>query len=131
MDNGALNIRHSLASSPDPLLTFNAALKERGHPLSMVIGNHALKAMEQGQVNFRHQQLVHPQVRGLLQDSDLQSNIWRQALESTFKLKPSNANYQESDLVEKIKESSLSLTLQPLCPSAVQQRYAEVVFEDF
>mmetsp|Transcript_3698 Transcript_3698/g.6299 ORF Transcript_3698/g.6299 Transcript_3698/m.6299 type:complete len:218 (+) Transcript_3698:242-895(+) len=86
--------------------------------------------MEGGQLNLRHHQIVHPQVRGLLQDSDIQSIIWKQFFSRTVLHNPKGANSGEK-LREHLKSSCLSLTSQPLTPPMITERYAEMAFEDF
>lgn len=62
---------------------FNAVLKDKHGPKSssIVIGNQALADIQEGRFNPRYQHIVHPQVRGILQDSNLQNLIWSDAIQ--------------------------------------------------
>jgi hypothetical protein len=37
----------------------------------MLIGNEAWQELRDGNYNMKHQNIVHPQIRGLLHDSDI------------------------------------------------------------
>ena len=67
---------------------------------------------------MQHVSVTHPQVRGLLQDSDLQQILWKQEFSKLLGKK-----FDE-------KKHCLAMTVQPNLPDVVQERYLEVVFED-
>lgn len=77
-----------------------------------MIGNKILEEYEKGNSVILNQ----PMARGLLHDSDLQEVI---LLDTFSKIKKFDASI-----------SSLSLTLPPVVPEMVQQRLAEMFFED-
>ena len=129
LDNGAYSIKASLVGE-ECQTTFNGVLRNKTEKNYLHVGNQALKAMETGGYNSRYMQIAHPQVRGLLQDSDMQSHVWRQALAqamagSTGKPLP------DSKLWDQLKSTHLVMTMQPCLPEQVMQRYAEMVLEDF
>lgn len=89
VDNGAYMIKASLAGQIDPHIHFNGIIKDRTGRSKTLVGNEAFKAMHDGTFNSRLMQIVHPQVRGLLQDSDIQSLIWKNVFSSLLSSKTS------------------------------------------
>jgi actin-related protein len=80
----------------------------------MYVGNKLLEELDNGHANI---QITYPIVRGLLQDSDIETVIWKQIF-SRFK---------------KLEERAccLALSLPPILPDIVTNRFTEVAFEDF
>lgn len=82
LDNGAYMLKGAIAATHDlqPFLEFNAAIRGKSARAAgtQSIGNQAINDLRDGRFDSRCQTVVHPQVRGLLQDSDLQSQIWSQ-----------------------------------------------------
>ena len=80
----------------------------------MYVGNKLLEELENGHSNI---QITYPLIRGLMQDSDIETVIWKQIFSRFKKLEE--------------KASCLALSLPPIVPEVVQKRFAEVAFEDF
>ena len=74
LDSGAYEIKCSLASDTKPHLVHNAVGKSRKTG-KVYVANKLKDELDKGAQNI---QVTHPMIRGLLQDSDLQSIIWRQ-----------------------------------------------------
>jgi len=81
---------------------------------NVYVGNKLFEELDNGHTNM---QITYPIIRGLLQDSDIETVIWKQIF-SRFK-----------KLEERV--CSLALSLPPILPDIVQNRLAEVVYEDF
>lgn len=137
LDNGAYMIKASLGGpleGADSVSFFNAVLKDKHGPKSsnIVIGNQALADILEGRFNPRYQQIVHPQIRGILQDSNLQSLIWSDAVQDLLnKTQAGKSITNQDQLLDHLQQSCLAFTVQPCLPAFVQERYAEMVFEDF
>ena len=89
-------------------------IKDKTNKNNLIFGNKVVEEIESGKYNSRYQHIVHPQNRGILQDSDMQSLIW-----DNFLKKEENV------------DRTLVMTRQPMLPGFVEERYAEVIFEDF
>lgn len=113
LDNGAYQIKFSTVNEAKPQTIFNAVGKDR-KTRAVYFGNKLLEELENGHPNI---QLTYPIIRGLLHDSDIETVIWKQIF-SRFK-----------KLEERV--SCLCLTLPVIMPEIVQNRFAEVAFEDF
>jgi len=115
MDNGAQTIKCSLASDSKPHVCLNAVGRNKRTGKTF-IGNKLRDEQDKG---GEHQIAVtYPIIRGLLHDSDLESVIWKQEFARFGK------KFDE-------RVSCLVLTVPPVIPDVVQERLAEVVFEDF
>ncbi|CDW72015.1 UNKNOWN [Stylonychia lemnae] len=113
LDNGAYEIKYSAASELKPQKIYNAVGKDK-KTRAVYAGNKLFEELENGHSNM---QITYPIIRGLLHDSDLETVIWKQIF-SKFKKMEERA-------------SCLALTLPPVLPDIVQNRLAEIVFEDF
>lgn len=72
LDNGASTIKFSLATADEPALMMNAAgLNKRTGKTHL--GNKLREELERGTA---HIQTLNPLIRGLLHDSDLESQLW-------------------------------------------------------
>ncbi len=106
-------IKFSSASEQKPQNIYNAVGKDR-KTRNMYVGNKLWEELENGHSNI---QVTYPIIRGLLQDSDIETVIWKQIFSRFKKLEE--------------RASCLALTLPPIIPELVQNRFAEVTFEDF
>ena len=113
LDNGAYEIKYSAASELKPSKIYNAVGKDK-KSRAVYAGNKLFEELENGHNNM---QITYPIIRGLLHDSDLETVIWKQIF-SKFKKMEERA-------------SCLAMTLPPILPDIVQNRFAEIVFEDF
>jgi len=95
-------IKFSSAAENKPQTIFNAVGKDR-KTRNMYIGNKLWEELENGHSNI---QVTYPLIRGLLQDSDIETVIWKQIF-SRFK------KFEE-------KNSCLALSLPPVLPELVQ-----------
>ena len=68
--------------------------------------NKALDLMHEG-FETRTMSVVHPQVRGLLQDSDLQSMIWKNVFSQVLDPKD---KISDSKMIEQLNETQLLMT---------------------
>ena len=85
------------------------------------IGNKLRDELEKG---TSHIQVTNPLIRGLLHDSDLETQIWSQCFQKCFSSVPGSKKPDE-------RSSCLCLTVPPVMPDMVQNRLLEVIFEDF
>ena len=95
LDNGAYMIKGSLGGGlSESGSYFNAVLKDKHGPKSanLVLGNQALSDIQEGRFNPRNQQIVHPQIRGILQDSNLQNLIWSDTIQEMLNQTPIGRN---------------------------------------
>ena len=106
-------IKFSSASEQKPQTIYNAVGKDR-KTRNMYVGNKLWEELENGHSNI---QVTYPIIRGLLQDSDIETVIWKKIFSRFKKLEE--------------RASCLALTLPPIIPELVQNRFAEVTFEDF
>ena len=79
------------------------------------VGNKLTDELDRGGTQIL---VSRPLTRGILHDSDLQSVIWKKLFQQFGK------KFDE-------RSSCLCLTGPPLIPELVQERLAELVFEDF
>lgn len=113
LDNGAYMIKYSTAAEGKPQIMYNAVGKDK-KTRNVYVGNKLFEELENGHSNI---QLTYPVIRGLLQDSDIETIIWKQVFTKFKKLEE--------------RVSCLALTIPPIMPEIVQARFAEVAFEDF
>ena len=113
LDNGAYTIKFSSANEAKPQTIYNAVGKDK-KTRTVYIGNKLLDEMENGHTNI---QITYPLIRGLLQDSDIETVIWKQIFSRFKKLEE--------------RASCLALSLPPVLPEIVENRFLEVAFEDF
>ena len=113
LDNGAYEIKFSNASEIKPSTMFNAVGKDK-KSRNVYSGNKLLEELENGHSNI---QITYPIIRGLLHDSDLETVIWKQIFSKFKKLEE--------------RTSCLAMTLPPVLPDIVRNRFSELVFEDF
>jgi actin-related protein len=101
VDNGAYMIKFSSAAENKPQTIYNAVGKDR-KTRNMYVGNKLLEELENGHSNI---QITYPLIRGLMQDSDIETVIWKQIFSRFKKLEE--------------KASCLALTLPPIVPEIV------------
>jgi actin-related protein len=75
-DNGASSIKYSLATADVPNVVLNAVGQNK-RTNKVYIGNKLKDELDHGTA---HIQVTNPLIRGLLHDSDLESQIWRQCI---------------------------------------------------
>ena len=107
LDNGAYELKCSLASDSKPHVVYNAVGRSKKTG-KVYLANKLRDELEKGAQNI---QVTHPMIRGILQDSDLQSIIWKQEFAKLGK------KFDE-------KSSCLCMTVQPNLPDLVQERIA-------
>ena len=112
LDNGAYQLKSSLQTDSSPNIHLNAVIRDK-HSRSVHISN---RALEDGLNNSRQSKIVHPQVRGLLQDSDIQSVIWRECFGKAIK---KDGSLSDQKLIEYAQESCLLMTAQPMLPDFI------------
>jgi actin-like ATPase involved in cell morphogenesis len=76
MDNGAGIIKYSLATANEPSLMVNAVGQNK-RTGKVYVGNKLKDELERG---TPHIHVVNPLIRGLLHDSDLETQIWNQCI---------------------------------------------------
>jgi actin-related protein len=116
LDNGAHTLKCSLASDAKPHITLNAVGKHKKTQKTF-LGNKLRDEFDKG---FEHAiNATNPIVRGLLHDTDALGALWKAEF-----AKVGGKKFEES-------ESCLCITVPPIMPDLVQNRLAELVFEDF
>lgn len=73
MDNGAYMIKFSSAAENKVQTIYNAVGKDR-KTRNMYVGNKLIEELENGHSNI---QITYPLIRGLMQDSDIETVIWK------------------------------------------------------
>jgi actin-related protein len=101
VDNGAYMIKFSSAAENKAQTIYNAVGKDR-KTRNMYVGNKLMEELENGHSNI---QITYPLIRGLMQDSDIETVIWKQIFSRFKKLEE--------------KASCLALTLPPIVPEIV------------
>ena len=101
VDNGAYMIKFSSAAENKAQSIYNAVGKDR-KTRNMYVGNKLMDELENGHSNI---QITYPLIRGLMQDSDIETIIWKQIFSRFKKLEE--------------KASCLALTLPPIVPEIV------------
>ena len=101
VDNGAYMIKFSSAAENKVQTIYNAVGKDR-KTRNMYVGNKLMEELENGHSNI---QITYPLIRGLMQDSDIETVIWKQIFSRFKKLEE--------------KASCLALTLPPIVPEIV------------
>lgn len=101
VDNGAYMIKFSSAAENKAQSIYNAVGKDR-KTRNMYVGNKLMEELENGHSNI---QITYPLIRGLMQDSDIETVIWKQIFSRFKKLEE--------------KASCLALTLPPIVPEIV------------
>ena len=101
VDNGAYMIKFSSAAENKVQTIYNAVGKDR-KTRNLYVGNKLMEELENGHSNI---QITYPLIRGLMQDSDIETVIWKQIFSRFKKLEE--------------KASCLALTLPPIVPEIV------------
>ena len=101
VDNGAYMIKFSSAAENKAQSIYNAVGKDR-KTRNMYVGNKLMEELENGHSNI---QITYPLIRGLMQDSEIETVIWKQIFSRFKKLEE--------------KASCLALTLPPIVPEIV------------
>lgn len=94
-------IKFSSVNEVKPQTIYNAVGKDK-KTRTVYIGNKLFDELENGHSNI---QLTYPVIRGLLQDSDIETVIWKQIFSRFKKLEE--------------RASCLALTLPPVLPDIV------------
>lgn len=80
LDCGAYEFKCSLATEQKPHQVFNAVGRNKKTG-KVYLGNKLREELDKGS---QYLQVTHPMVRGLLQDSNLQTILWKQEFSKSF-----------------------------------------------
>lgn len=102
LDGGAYTLKGAVAAGDFNMKTeFNGYIRSKGGNI-ISLGNRALADCSEGGFDGRSHGIAHPQNRGLLQDSDIQSELWGRLFSQLM---------PDVDVLEAARQSKLLMTL--------------------